>query len=148
MLLAASRAGALVNGNVRRRTRHVNIAFASRVPVDIVALMRFRHCYHSAMKTAIDACYVRNPRCPGKFPGLRCRKRIADSEGHGLVTVYAIEHPDGKWSLLLDVVVSLPCVRKGLECGEQMENLRCSMSDATLCAIDTLLRLPDEHAAP
>ena len=101
MLLAASRAGALVNGNVRRRTRHVNIAFASRVPVDIVALMRFRHCYHSAMKTAIDACYVRNPRCPGKFPGLRCRKRIADSEGHGLVTVYAIEHPDGKWSLLL-----------------------------------------------
>src|SRR5439155_8668815 len=101
MLLAASRAGALVNGNVRRRTRHVNIAFASRVPVDIVALMRFRHCYHSAMKTAIDACYVRNPRCPGKFPGLRCRKRIADSEGHGLVTVYAIEHPDCKWSLLL-----------------------------------------------
>ena len=67
-MLTASRAGALWDGHVGRRARHVNIAFASGVPVDVVALRRFRHCYDSATKTGIDACYVRNVLCPGIFP--------------------------------------------------------------------------------
>lgn len=51
-LFAGSRSGARMVRNVGRGTGNFHIALASRVPVDVIAVMMFRHYYDIATKTA------------------------------------------------------------------------------------------------
>jgi hypothetical protein len=62
--LAAGLAGRLRDGRVTRRSRQIEIAFASGVPVYELALILFSHRFYSATKEAARACYNRNLHRP------------------------------------------------------------------------------------
>ena len=50
----------LSDGRVYRRSRQIEIAFASSVPVYELVLIVFSHSFYSATKEAARACYNRN----------------------------------------------------------------------------------------
>ena len=50
----------LSDGRVHRRSRQIEIAFASSVPVYELSLIVFSHSFYSATKGAARACYNRN----------------------------------------------------------------------------------------
>jgi hypothetical protein len=52
--------GRLSDGRVHRRSRQIEIAFASRVPVYELGLIVLSHSFYSATKGAARACYNRN----------------------------------------------------------------------------------------
>ena len=57
---ATGLASRLNDGRVHRRSRQIEIAFASSVPVYELALIVFFHSFYSATKEAARACYNRN----------------------------------------------------------------------------------------
>ena len=58
--LATGLAIRLRHGSVHRRSRQIEIAFASSVPVYELAFFVFSHRFYSATKEAASACYNRN----------------------------------------------------------------------------------------